>query len=211
MIGAILAGGSILGSLLGGSSQKKAARRAEAAALQTAAMNNALARDIYNQNRTIVQPYVDSGQNANAAINSMLGIGGDRAAQDAAFERFRGASGYNFRMGEGLRGIDATAQARGTLRSGDRDRRIVQFGQDIGSQEIGNYMGMLGNQQSIGMSGANALMGVGNNMVGQVTQNNNDAGSARANAALMRGNISGQTIGSIANSFGQMFGSSFGR
>lgn len=133
---------------------------------------------------------------------------GAQAAQDA-FNTFRNSTGYQFRFNEGMNGLNALNAARGSLDSGAAVKSALQFGQNIGSQEFGNYLGYLGNQQGVGMQGAGALAGVGLNALNNMTANNNSAGSAAANAALIRGSANNQLYGSIGNALGGL-ASSFG-
>lgn len=129
-----------------------------------------------------------------------------QAAQQG-FSDWRDNTGYQFRFNEGIRAIDAGAPVRN---SGATLKARQQYGQNIGSQEFGNYLGYLANQQGVGLSGASAQAGVGQNYVNTVSANNNSAGSAAANAALMRGQATSNMWGGVANGLGSIFGSSFG-
>lgn len=277
-IGAIVGGvASIGGALLGSSAQKKAARRAEQTAQQTAAQNNALQREIYQQNAAVLSPFQQRGNAAGDAINALLGLGVARPQQpqqnammqfgqnapygymggsgigdgiierqmfesmggdmyypqgyredlpqvganangqyqamtspqadyNNAFNNYRNSTGYQFRFNEGMRALDAGAPV---LNSGARLKAALNYGQNIASGEFGNYLGYLANQQGVGLSGASAQAGVGQNYASNVQANNNSAGTAAANAALMRGQATQNMYGGIANSFGNALGSSF--
>ena len=87
---------------------------------------------------------------------------------------------------------------------------FARFNQNIGSQEFGNYLGQLGQQQSVGLSGASAIAGVSQNMAGAISANNDSAGTAAANAALLRGQANSNMYDGIANGLGTFLGSSFG-
>ncbi len=74
-------------------------------------------------------------------------------------------------------------------------------------------MDRLAQQQGFGLTAASALAGVGQNMVNNVTANNNAAASATGNAALVQGqntaNMYGQigsALGGLASSFGKIPG-----
>lgn len=73
---AIAAAASIGGAILSSKSQKKAANQASQAAADNTAANNALARDIYGQNKATLSPFVNTGTQASGAINALLGLGG---------------------------------------------------------------------------------------------------------------------------------------
>ena len=73
-LAAIGIAGAVGGSLLGASSANKASKRAAQTAQNTADTNNALTRDIYEQNKQTLSPYVQSGIPASQALNSFLGL-----------------------------------------------------------------------------------------------------------------------------------------
>ena len=257
---AVISGGA---ALAGASASKKAANRATASAEQTAAQNNALQREIYQQNAAVLSPFQQRGNMAGDAINALLGLGVPRQQQPAfnpqmnpmmrfygernsimgaptmmgyetmggdqfmqgwqeqpvsqmasnpqadynqAFNNYRNSTGYQFRFNEGMRALDAAAPV---LNSGKRLKDLQNYGQNIASGEFGNYLGYLANQQGVGLSGASAQAGVGQNYASNVQANNNSAGTAAANAALMRGQATQNMYGGLANAFGNALGSSF--
>lgn len=129
-------------------------------------------------------------------------------AQENAFAQFRDSTGYKFRLNEGADAVNANYAAKGLLTSGAAQKALLRYGQDFGSNEFGNYFNMLDNQQKMGLSGASALVGVGQSFVGTVSNNNNAAASAAANAALYKGQATANTWGSIANGLGNILGGS---
>ncbi len=124
------------------------------------------------------------------------------ASQDDAFKKFRDSTGYQFRLGQGLDALNSGFAGSGLLQSGAALKAATEYGQNFASNEFGNYLGALQNQQGMGLSGASALAGVGQNYVGQVSGNNNSAGTAAANAALISG-----ANNPFANVFGTLGGS----
>lgn len=132
------------------------------------------------------------------------------ANAQAAFDTFRNSTGYQFRLGQGTDAINTGYAANGLLQSGAAQKALTRYGQDYASGEFGNYIGHLANQQGVGLGGASALAGVGQNYANSVSANNNSAGTAAANAALIKGNANANMYGSIAGSIGNVFGSSFG-
>lgn len=266
------AAASIGGGLLSASAQKKAAKTTADTSLQTTQQNNALTRDIYNQNTGNIRPFMESGTRANALLDNLLygyqgpqqagqqqfapsGTGGQMRPPGAyggvvspinlsgggmydemqggygqpqpgqgfqgqipgavttqapnglnAWDAFRNSTNYQFRLGEGLKAANQGYAARGTLQSGAALKGLNDYGQNFASNELGNWMSMLGNQQNLGLSGASALAGVGQNMVGNITANNNSAASAAANAALMQGQANANLYGTIGNALGGIAG-----
>ncbi len=225
-----------VGSALGARSSKKAAGKAADTSLAVAQQNNALAQQIYNQNRQTLNPFVQRGNNAGQAINSLLGIGGASAPQqqtasqfnpfagftggdfgefgytfpgvaaaynsgqqpaaqvtspqqdyNQAFENYQNSTGFRFRQDEGNNSLNTGFAARGALRSGAAQKDFARFNQNIASNEFGNYINQLTNQQNVGLGAASAQAGVGQSFSNTFSANNNAAGTATANAQLVRG------------------------
>lgn len=193
---AIGLGAAGLGSFLGGKSANKAAGKAADASLAVAKENNALAREIYGKNEGYLTPFMETGTGAGAQINALLGLGGSANASKA-FNLFKNSTGYKFRVGEGMDAINSGYAGRGVLQSGAAMKAINQYGQDMASQEFGNYMNYLGNQQGVGLAGASALAGVGQNYVNTVSNNNNNANEAYGNAMMSKTNPLANALGSI--------------
>jgi hypothetical protein len=129
------------------------------------------------------------------------------------WDQFRNSTNYQFRLNEGMGALNRNYAARGLLESGAAMKGINNYAQNFASNELGNYMALLSGQQNMGMAGASALAGVGQNMVSNVTANNNSGASAAANAALVGGQANGQMWGGIAGALGNLagsFGSSYG-
>lgn len=288
---AALVGGvaSIGGAILGSKAQKKAANTAAQAATENTAANNALARDIYGQNKQTLSPFINTGTQASGAINALLGLGGNGYVQSGqsagipaggyapqdfanglpaglqmgtmmnsrgngmwngepisdmswsdgqqyapqpqyaaanvntqaapqnqqqqyqnAFDNYRNSTGYQFRLGEGARALDNSYASRGVGQSGAAAKAALGYGQNIASGEFGNYLNALMSQQGVGLSAAGAQAGVSTNFVNQTTANNNSGASALANAAIAKGNATGNMWSGIAGGIGNIFGSSFG-
>lgn len=210
---------SAIGAVVGSNAQKSAAKTAANTAKDTAAQNNALAANIYGQNKSALTPYMAAGAPATDRISALLGLapGGAQAANDA-FAAYRAGTGYDFRLGEGQRAINSGYAARGMLESGAAQRSLAQYGQNIASDEFGRYFSALQGQQGVGFGAASALAGVGQNYAGLVTANNNNAGSAAANAALISGNATANMWSQLGGAAGRAagaflpggFGSSYG-
>lgn len=146
-------------------------------------------------------------QNIALALSGNLG---PEAAQ-GAMENFYTSPGYQFRMDEGLRAIDADASAKGMLRSGATMKAAEAFGQGLASQEYDKYFGRASDQfgsyfnrlMNLSTLGENAAAGVGQQ--GQISanaQSNIATGAAGAEAR----NI-GNTTQGIQTGLNQLFNS----
>jgi hypothetical protein len=71
-------GAAALGAGASAISGNKASKRAARTSQDTTASNNALARDIYGQNRQTLSPFVNRGNVAGNQINALLGLGGSQ-------------------------------------------------------------------------------------------------------------------------------------
>jgi len=109
-----------------------------------------------------------------------------KAAQNA-FDIFKNSTGYQSRLAEGYDALNSGLASAQVLQSGAAQKEAVRYGQNFASNEFGNYLGALGNQQGVGLSGASALAGVGQNYANTMAANNNQAASAVGNAALIKG------------------------
>lgn len=129
------------------------------------------------------------------------------SAQDAAnsaYDIFKSSTNYQGRLKEGGNALNSMWAGAGSVKSGAAGKSFEKFGQDYASNELMNYMSLLGNQQGVGLGAASAQAGVGQNYVNTISANNNNAGTAAANAALTKGNNSfGNVLGLIG---GGMFG-----
>jgi hypothetical protein len=118
-------------------------------------------------------------------------------AANNAFDIFRNSTGYQFRLGEGLDATTSAYAGIGGLQSGAALRGITEYGQNFASNEFGNYLGALSNQQAVGAGSASALAGVGQNFAGTVIGANNMNAANQMNAQLARQNPFANALGSI--------------
>lgn len=128
----------------------------------------------------------------------------------SAFDQYENSTGHQFRLQTGSNAIASNKATSGLLKSGSALKALTQYGQDLGTQDFQGYLGNLQTQQGAGLSGANALAGVGTNYVNQVTGNNDSAGTVAANSALTQGANWNQLLNQVGGTLGSLGGSSFG-
>lgn len=187
MLGAIIGGALALGgSLLSSKAQNKAANKAADVSLQTANANNALAREIYGRNEGHLAPYAVAGLKPNALLEGAGGHG-DTDRYKWAFRNFIDNSDYAFQFGEGANAINSGHAGAGTLQSGAAMKDLESFRQNLQQGYRGEFNALLTDQANRGLGAGSALAGVGQNYVNTVSANNNNAGTAAANAALVKG------------------------
>jgi len=126
--------------------QSSAAGKASDKAI--AAQQEALA-----QTRADLEPWRNTGQNALMASGNLAGAYGPDAAA-AAMKDFYTSPGYQFRLDEGMRAVDAGAAARGMLRSGATLKGEQAHAQGLASGEFENYYNRLYNLSGMGLKAA---------------------------------------------------------
>lgn len=123
-----------------------------------------------------------------------------------AYEIFKQSTGYQTRFNEGLRAMGATFAGRGMSQSGAAIKSALRYGQDYGSNEFGKYISYLSNQQGVGLSGASALAGVGQNYANNVTDLNTQNANFLGQAAVARANNTNSMIGGVLGGISQAAG-----
>lgn len=193
---AIAAGVAAVGTVAGAAIQSKAAKKAAATQAEATNSSNALQKQVYDQNAATLAPYVQSGNAAGTQINSMLGLGGSQAQNDA-FENYRNSTGYQFRLGEGMNALNSGYAGAGVIRSGAAMRGAVEYGQNFASNEAANYMNLLSNQQGVGLSAASAQAGVGQNYANNVSANTMNNAAIQGQLRMNNANNIGSAIGGL--------------
>ncbi|KQM58794.1 hypothetical protein ASE65_10545 [Sphingomonas sp. Leaf16] len=198
-------------------------------------------REARDENRGILNPYVQQGYAANNAIGALLRLNGGGTANSMgygqlspdnpaalgqvmpadgqasspfqqAFQNYQNSTGYQFRLGEGMKSLNNQYAGAGLLNSGAAQKAAIQFGQNAGSQEFGNYLAQLSGQQQVGLSAGNALAGVGTNFANNAAAIAANNGNNAANGALAQAGVNNNLIGSLAGITGNAIGalSSYG-
>lgn len=182
-------------SLLGASKQAKAAKSAAAAQERSAQADIAFQKETRDLIRGDLGVYREGGVAAQNAIDFELGLG----ARPEGYQGFQATPGYEFRMGEGQRALEAGAAARGGLYSGAAMRDLMKFGQDYGSNEYGNYFSRLGARADTGMNAAAMNATSAQQTAGNVSNALAGVGNARAAGAIGQANA---WTGGIQNMLG---------
>jgi hypothetical protein len=206
-LAAAIIGAAVIGGVADVASSSSAANAASNAASQ----NNALEQQIYEQNSANEKPYIQSGDTAETALNGFLGLGGDPAATQAAFNNYLNSTGYQFNLNQGLDAAEQSQVARGMGNSGATLKALDTYGTGLADTYGQQYVGNLQNEVNTGVSATNALAGEGQNYANAVSSNNNSAASATGNAAIASGNAFNGILSSALSAYGlSRGGSSFG-
>ena len=132
----------------------------------------------------------------------MTGGQTSKEAATAAFDQFRGSTGYQFRLDEGNKGLTAALGKNSMLDSGAAVKSAIKYNQNVGSDEFSRYLGALQGQQALGAGAASAQAGVGTNFANASSANNNNASAAQQSAYLNTGSAINGALGSAVGAFG---------
>jgi hypothetical protein len=123
----------------------RAATNAAEIQAQSAREARQLARDIFNEQKALQEPYRAAGITAQNQLLNLLGLSGNTAAADyGKYARpfgmadFQADPGYAFRLSEGMKALEASRAARGGLLSGATGKALTRYGQEMGAQEYGS-------------------------------------------------------------------------
>ena len=202
--GVVAGAGAIGGALI----SSHAVNNASNDAANAAAANNALQEKIYNSNVALAQPFISGGTNAENELQGFLGLGGDPAKINAAFNTYLNSTGYQFNRQQGLDAVTQNKAVSGLLDSGSALKALDAYGTGIADQYGQQYVGNLQNLSDTGQRAAGSLTGAGQAYANAVGSNNNSAASAAGNAAIAGANIDASAINSAVNAFGKFAGSS---
>lgn len=193
-----LAGAGLLSGIWGGNQSANAADRA--AQLQAEATRQATEeqRRQFGISQNNMAPWLRAGKGALSEQQALLGLGGDTGA---SLRSLMGSPGYQFRLEQGQRGLDAGLASRGGMGSGKAMQAATQYGQDYASNEYGNRLNQLSGLSSGGYSAASGMAGAGqnyaNNLSSLLTGNANAQGAAGIAGANARqsGLLGGAQLG----------------
>jgi hypothetical protein len=155
-----------------------AADRGVAAQQEASQQATALQREMFNTIRKDQQPYRAAGSTAVGTL-----AGGN------VLKNFQGDPGFQFRLQEGMKAVQGSAAAKGSLNSGATLKALSRYGQDFASNEYNNAYGRE-YQRLSGLAGLgqNAAAQTGNAGMNYAQQaGNNMMGSANAQAAAAMG------------------------
>jgi hypothetical protein len=139
---------------------------------------------------------ISNGTGASNALSALLGVGGDPAAQQQAFQTFKNSTGYQQGLDQGVNAITGSAATRGLLDSGATAKAVDTYGQNYADSQYQNYLNPL---QSL-ISGGNQAAGV----VGQTgqtsTSNSSGTGQKQGAGGFLGSLLTSPSAGTLASS-----------
>ncbi len=186
MVAAALAGSAIVGSVVSSSATRSAGKSAANATSQASEADIAERRRQFDSIQQLLSPYVNAGTGALSSMQSLLGLNGG-GAQQQAISALEASPAFTSLLASGENAIRQNASATGGLRGGNTQAALAQYRPALLAQTINDQYSRLGGLVSVGQ---NAAAGVGNagiatsNGIGAALQS---AGAGQAAAALSGG------------------------
>lgn len=204
-IAAAIMGSAVVGGVVASNAAGDAAD-AQVDAARTASQTELA---MFNQNRKDMQPWRDAGTQALDQLTAGTVPGGqfDRKFTLADFNK---DPGYQFRMDEGQRGIEAGAAARGGVLNGGTLKALTRYGQDFASGEYNNVYNRFNNDQTTRFNRLSSLAGtgqtatrdvatMGTQVAGNIANNQIGAGNARASGYVGTANAVNSGVQTLGN------------
>lgn len=214
--------GAIIGAaVIGGGASMYAASKAAKAQKKAAESAAQVQREAFDRQTALQEPFRQAGLTAQEQIMRLIGIGGDTTAADYGslakpfgMEQFQADPGYAFRQSEGLKALERSAAARGSLMSGATLKGVQRFAQDTAAQEYQNAfsryqieraarLNPLQSMMGSGQSAANTLTGAAGNLGNNLAQSEMAAGQARASGYIGTANALNQALSTAASAYAQ--------
>lgn len=210
-----------VGSIVGGVMASNAASKAAKTQAASADRATELQREMFEKQLELQKPFYEAGLTGQNALLQYLGLGGDANAPGygAGMRPFTAASmyedpGYQFRLGEGMKALERSAAAQGSLLSGGTIKAGQRYAQDYAANEYQNAYNRYWNQRNqmlnplqslLGQAQTSAaeLGGAGRNYATQAGQNMMAAANARASGYVGGANALNQAIGGATNNLMQ--------
>jgi len=206
-IATAIVGSAVIGGVVASNSASKAAKAQQ----QAADTASATELEMFNKNREDMQPWREAGQAALKQMTEGTQPGGDYM-RDFTLADFTRDPGYDFRQQQGQRGVEASAAARGGLLNGGTLKGLLRYNQDFASGEYQNAYNRWNNDRTqrfnrlaslagTGQTATRDVANMGQQVAGNIAQNQIGAGNARASGYVGQANaITGatQSLGNFA-------------
>lgn len=198
-------------AIAAGSAVVGAVSASNAADAQTDAANqaNATSNAQYNQTRADMAPWRAAGETALGQLTDGTQPGGDYM-RDFTLADFTKDPGYDFRMQEGQRAVDASAAARGGALSGAAIKGTERYGQNFASGEYQNAYNRFNTDRTQRFNRLSSIAGIGQTATRDVANlgaanaqtvagNQIGVGNAQGGSAIATGNAVQGGLNSLGN------------
>lgn len=148
------------------------------------------------------RPFQEAGTAAIGSQQDLLGLSGPEA-QAAAFAAMQDSPGQQFLKDRAQKNLLRNASAIGGLGGGNVRSALVQQGVGFAQQDLQNQFGRLGQLAGQGQSAAASVGGFGQQASTNIQNSIANSAQARSSGILNQSAATQNTIGGLANVFGQ--------
>lgn len=153
----------IVGALTG-KTQAQASEHAADTQYAASKEANATTLKMFNQTQENLQPYMTTGANALGALSNYT------TTPSFSYDE-NSDPGTQFRLQEGVNALTASGAAAGNYGSGNMGTALVNYGQNLGSQEYQNAFNRWYNTQNMGFNQAYNIASLGENAAATLGSN----------------------------------------
>jgi hypothetical protein len=200
---AIIGGGALLGGAIGAGAAGRAADKSAGATRYAADLQAQIAREEAERR----EPWRQVGLRALPQLESYTPL---------SMEGWEADPGYQYRLQQGLLGVQGGRAAQGQLHSGNTLRALMDYGQNQASQEYGNIYNRRRDENTQGFNRLASLAGIGQTAERDISQSQQNMGNNLSNLAMQNAATQGQAgiaqanawggaIGGAANAFGNYY------
>ena len=187
----------IAGNLLSGLIGNKSAKKAGQAQQQGYQQGIDTIRGFYDDAKGYMNPYMQTGTQANGGIQKLLG--GD-------YSGFYNAPDFQARLKAGTDMFDSSAAARGGVFGGGATRGREMFAQDLAARGLGDYRNWLGGVAGQGQNAASDLSRMGADAGNSIAKLYGAQGDARASSYGQQGANNASMVNGVFGGLTGLFG-----
>lgn len=203
VVAAAVVGSAALGVYSSRKQGQAAARASDAQSQAALAGIDEQARQ-FDQIQTLLEPWVNSGQDASGQLWELAGLNGTRR-QRLAIEGIEKGPEFTAALQQGENAILQNASATGGLRGGNTQGALAEFRPALLADVINQRYARLGEISRMGLNAAAGTGQFGQQSTNNITDLLQQQGAAQAGGQLARGNVYAGYANAITGAIG-MYG-----
>jgi hypothetical protein len=203
------AGGALAGALGGSGGSGKAVGNASAAQIGALGQGVDMIRSGLTAGTGALNPWLETGNDAVAAIAELLGLNG-AGQQQSAIAGLKDSPLFRSLFSTGEEAILQNASATGGLRGGNINASLAEFGSDTLAQVIQQQLANLGGLSTLGLDAGRSVAGLNADASANIAKIFGAQGDATASALLAQQGIKNQSSNNLISGLTQFAGSDVG-
>ena len=205
MVAAAVGTAAVVGGVASSAMQGKAAGKAADAQEAASEASIAEQRRQFDAMQALLKPYADAGTQSLSSQQTLLGLNGTDAQQQA-IEQLKKGPAYTSAMQSGSNLITQNAAATGGLRGGNVQDALGRYGGDLLTNLVQNQFTNLGGLTSLGQNAAAQTGNAGMQSANAISNALTQGGAAQAGGYIAKGNAQAGMINSVTGGLGAFLG-----